>query len=200
MKKILKFLLRYLLGLFIIAACVPASGSVSPASASTPTPQVVTEKKTLPTPMTPDQTAVYGDLQVTMKDAEITSGYLTEYGTEREPPAGKNIIWIHILLKNMGQAEQDLPEPEHFSVLNGTNEFKATYGHRKDHADYMALTPTLVQGQDVNAWLRFDIPIELVLEDLKFVFLPESSQVSFGSSLSDNPWDGHPIYFWNCLP
>ena len=143
---------------------------------------------------------VYDGFQVAMKEAEITSSYLTEYGPEREPPAGKNIIWIHIQLKNVGQGGQNLPEPEHFSVLNGTTEFKAIYGHRKDHADYMSLTPTLVQGQEVNAWLRFDIPIALELEDFIFAFLPDSLQVSFGFSSSDYAWGDHPIYLWACAP
>jgi hypothetical protein len=152
----------------------------------------------LPTPMSPSQGIVYNDLQVVMKEAEITSSYLTEFGSEREPPAGKSIAWIHILLTNIGQGEQNLPASEHFSVLNGTTEFKPTYGHRKDHADYMALTPTLVQGQGVDAWLRFDISADAELKDLIFVFLPESSQVSLGFSSSDYSWADHPIYLWTC--
>jgi len=135
-----------------------------------------------------------------MTEAEITSSYLTEYGSEREPPAGKNIIWVHAHLKNISQGERNLPTPEHFSVLNGATEFKATYGHRKDYTDYMALTPILVRGQEVDAWLRFDIPAKAELQDLWFAFLPESSQVSFGFSSSDYFWADHPIYLWNCAP
>jgi len=75
---------------------------------------------------------VYDDLQVVMSRAEVTTSFLAEYGSTREPPAGKKFLWIHITLKNISQGEQDLPAPEHFSVLNGTTEFKSTYGHRKD--------------------------------------------------------------------
>jgi hypothetical protein len=137
---------------------------------------------------------------VVMSQAEITTSYLTEYGSTREPPEGKKFLWIHILLKNISQGEQNLPTPEHFSVLNGATEFKSTYGRRQDHTDYMALTTVMVQGQEVNAWLRFDIPSALELQDLWFAFLPESSQINVGFSSSDYPWGDHPIYLWMCAP
>jgi hypothetical protein len=143
---------------------------------------------------------IYKDLQVVMKEAEITSSFITEYGTTREPPPGKNIIWVHILLKNVSQLEQTLPEPEHFSVLDNTTEFKPTYGHRKDHTDYMALTSVLAQGQEVDAWLRFDIPEAMKLQQFMFAFLPESSQVSIVSSSSGSSWAEHPTYLWMYAP
>jgi hypothetical protein len=143
---------------------------------------------------------IYNDLQVTMSQAEITAGYPTEYGSTREPPAEMKFLWINILLKNIGQGERDLPTVAHFSVLNGTTEYKSTYGHRQDHTDYMALTPVMVQGQEVDAWLRFDIPAALELSDLQFVFLPESLQISVGFSSSNYPWGDHPIYLWMCAP
>jgi len=200
MTKILMFVLGSLVGLLIITACNSASGPVIPTPAPSSTPLAAAENKSLPTPMSPGQMAVYDDLQVVMSEAEITTSYLSEYGSNREPPAGKKIIWIHFLLRNIGQNLLNLPEPEHFSVLNGATEFKSTYGHRKDYVDYMALTPTLVQGQDVNAWLRFDIPAALELDDLIFAFLPESSQISVDFSSSDYPWGDHPIYLWTCAP
>lgn len=135
-----------------------------------------------------------------MSEAEITTSYLTEYGSTREPSAGIKFIWIHILLKNMGSSEWALPAPEHFSVLNGTTEFKPTYGHRKDHTDYTALNITMTQGQEVDAWLRFDIPFAAELKDMTFAFLPESSQVSLGFSSSNYFWADHPIYLWTCGP
>jgi hypothetical protein len=52
----------------------------------------------------------------------------------------------------------------------------------------------------VDAWLRFDIPADLELQDLSFVFLPESSQLSLGFSSSDYSWADHPIYLWTCAP
>jgi hypothetical protein len=135
-----------------------------------------------------------------MNQAEITASYQTEYGSTREPPAGNKFLWIHITIKNIGQGEQKLPASEHFSVLNGTTEFKSTYGHRKDHVDYTALTKGMVQEQTVDGWLRFDIPAPLELKDLSFAFLPDSSQVSVGFSSNDYPWGDHPIYVWSCTP
>ena len=143
---------------------------------------------------------VYGDLQVVMSTAEITTSYLNEYGSTRVPPAGKEFLWIQIGLKNIGIGELPLPAPEHFSVLYGSTEFKPIYGHRQDHPDYMALTTVMVQGQAVDAWLRFDIPVGLELKDLWFVFLPESTQVSVGFSPSNYPAGDHPIFVWMCVP
>ena len=200
MTKILKLALIGLFGLLMAAACDSSSGPVVPTSASTPTPRDAAENKKLPTPISPRQMIIYDNLQVTMSEAEITTSYPTEYGSNREPPPGKQFIWIHILIKDISQREWNLPAPEHFSVIHGTTEFKPTYGHRKDYADYMALNTGMAQGQEVDAWLRFDILADAELKDLIFAFLPESSQVSLGFSSSDYSWADHPIYLWTCAP
>jgi hypothetical protein len=190
-----------LIGLFILTAC-SSSGetSATPASATASLQSTAPVTKVLPTPMSPSQMIVYDDLQVVMSQAEVTTSYLTEFGSTREPPAGRKLLWIHIVLKNIAQQEKNLPAPEHFSALYGTTEFKPTYGHRKDYADYMALTTSIVQGQEVNAWLRFDIHAAAELKDLWFAFLPESSQVSIAFSPSAYSWGDHPIYLWACVP
>ena len=200
MKKMWILLLSSLCGLLICTACESVSTPIIPTPVPSASPQPTVVYKSLPPPVSPGQMVVYDDLQVVMSQAEITTSYLTEYGSTREPPAGKKFLWIHITLTNIGQGERDLLAPEHFSVLNGTTEFKSTYGRRKDYADYMALTTGMVQGQAVDAWLRFDIPAALELKDLWFVFLPESSQVSVGFASSDYPWGNHPIYLWRCAP
>lgn len=200
MKRTLIVVMNGLCGLLLISACNSASGPVVPLPVPSETPQAATEIKSLPTPMSPSQVAVYDNLQVVMSEAEITASYPTEFGSNREPPAGKKFLWIHIVLKNIGQKEQDLPAPEHFSALSGITEFKPTYGHHKDHADYMALTTNMLEGQEVDAWLRFDISADAELKDLIFAFLPESKQVSIGFSSSDYFWADHPIYLWNCAP
>jgi hypothetical protein len=200
MTKILLLVLGCLLGLLMIAACTSTNAAVIPTTTPSSTPQAVVENKTLPTPIPAGQTIVYEYLRVEMQEAEITSSYITEYGTEREPPAGKKIIWIHILLKNISQSEQTLPATEHFSVMYDSTEFKPTYGHRKDHTDYTSLNTNILMGQEVDAWLRFDIPATAELQDMQFAFLPESLQVSFDFSSSDYSWADHPIYLWNCAP
>jgi hypothetical protein len=200
MKKILMLVLSGLLGLLTATACNSASEAVIPTPVPSSTPQAVAENKSLPTPISPSQTIVYKNLQVVMSEAEVTTSYLTEYGSTRGPSAGIKFIWIHILLKNMEPGEWTLPAPEHFSVLNGTTEFKPAYGHRKDHMDYTALNINMAQGQEVDAWLRFDIPSAAELKDMMFAFLPESSQVSLGFSSSNYFWADHPIYLWTCAP
>ncbi len=199
MTKTLMLALRILFGLLVLTACNSTNGPILPTPSHSASPQPTVEKS-LPTPVSPGQMVIYDDLQVVMSQAEITTSYLTEYGSTRKPPAGLKFLWIHITLKNIGQGGRDLPAPEHFSVLNGTTEFKPTYGRRKDYADYMGLTTGMVQGQEVNAWLRFDISAALELKDVWFVFLPESSQVSVGFSSSVSPWGDQPIYLWMCAP
>jgi hypothetical protein len=200
MIKTFTLVLGSLIGLLLITACNTANTPINPTPAPPSTPQATIVNKSLPTPMAQSEMVVYDNLQVVMSGAEITTSYLTEFGSSREPPAGKNIIWIHILLKNISQSEKKLPAPEHFSVLYDTTEFKATYGHRKDHTDYLALNTSMAAGQEVDAWLRFDIPAEAELQDLWFAFLPESSQVSLGFSSSDYFWADHPLYLWTCAP
>ena len=196
----MKKTLILLFGLLIITACNSTGVPVVSTPAPSPSPQPAEKYKSLPTPVPPGHMVIYDDLQVVMSQAEITTSYLTEYGSTREPPAGNKFLWIHTTLTNIGQGERDLPAPEHFSVLNGATEFKSTYGRRKDYTDYMALTAAMVQGQDVDAWLRFDIPAAVELKDLWFAFLPESLQVSVGFSPGDYPWGDHPIYLWKCAP
>ena len=199
MKKKLTFLLSCLFGLLTVSACNSSSRAVVPAPTPSSTPQA-TGDYIVPIPISPRQMIVHDDLQVVMEEAEITSSFITEYGTTREPPPGKNIIWIHVLLKNISQREKSLPEPEHFSVLNKSTEFKSTYGHRRDHTDYMSLAPILAKGQEVDAWLRFDIPVAMDLNQFLFAFLPDSSQVSIIVPSSGSAWADHPTYLWTCAP
>jgi hypothetical protein len=200
MTKTLILVLSSFAGLLILPACNTTSRSSTPTPIPSASPQPTVEIKSLPTPASSGQMVIYNDLQMVMSQVEITTSYLTEFGSTREPPAGKKFLWIRISLKNIGQGERVLPAPEHFSLLNGATEFKPTYGNRKDYADYMTLTTGMVPGQDVDAWLRFDILAALELKDLWFVFLPESSQVSIGFSSSDYPWANHPIFLWKCAP
>ena len=193
MKKILLFVV------LLITACSFSNVGV-PAQIPSITPQATAENKSLPTPAPGGQTIIYKDLQVTMDQAEITESYETEFGSSREPTADIKFLWIHIVLKNVGQQEQNLPAEENFSALLGTTEFKPTYGYRKDHTDYITLNTVINAGEEVDAWLRFDVPLEAELKDLTFVFLPESTQISFGFSSTDFSWADHPIYLWSCAP
>jgi hypothetical protein len=198
MKKILIFVLSSLFGLLLVSAC-NSSSNVAPTPIPSATAQATVEKS-LPTPAPSGQTIVYNDLQVTMDQAEVIDSYITEYGSSRLPTGNTKFLWVHIILKNIGQKEQNLPTEEHFSALLGEIEFKPTYGHRKDHTDYTALNTVIGQGEEVDAWLRFDVPVDAELKDLTFAFLPDSTQVSFGFSSSEYFWADHPIYLWTCAP
>ena len=136
-----------------------------------------------------------------MDQLEVTQEYATDYGSTRIPPEGDNFLWVHIRLKNTGQVGIDVPLPEHFSVLYAAAELKPSYGHRQGYAEYTTLGPTIFPNEDLDGWIRFDIPITAELKDLRFVFLPESSQVGASFSSPNYPYaDDKPTYVWNCAP
>jgi hypothetical protein len=196
MKKSLNSLFSSLFVLFLLTAC-----TTTPV-ADTPTPQPTpTEVKVFPTPSAPGDSISYQELQVTMAQTEINDSFITEFGSQRVPSPGLKYLWVHVQLKNTGSDQIDIPAPEHFSVLYVAAELKATYGHRKDYADYTALGPVLFPNQEVDAWLRFDIPDTAELKDLRFVFLPESLGVGTSFSSPIYPYaEDHPTYVWKCAP
>jgi hypothetical protein len=199
MKKMLVVTPYVLLGLLFLSACV-STGETVP-SAVTSLPQPVAEATALPTPFSSGNFITWRDLQVTMTQSELTGEYVNEYGSTRIPSAGTQFMWVHVRLKNLGEKEIDTPKIEHFSALYAAAEFKPTYGHRKDYADYTALGAVLFPNQQVDAWLRFDIPANAELKDLRFVFLPESSQVGVSFSSPNYPYaEDHPTFVWNCEP
>jgi len=195
----MKKIINTLFGLLILTACSSASESTAPAaipSISEPSPVALTA---VPTFYSPNNSILWQELQVTMDQAEITQDFITEFGSTRSPSPGDKFLWIHIQLKNAGKVEMDTPLPEHFSALYAAAEFKPSYGHRKDHTDYTSLQPTLFPDQGVEAWLRFDIPADAELKDLRFIFLPESSHVGTSFSSPNYPYGAeHPTFVWNC--
>jgi hypothetical protein len=136
-----------------------------------------------------------------MDQVEITGEYLTEFGSNRNPPDGKQFLWVHIQLKNMGQVEIDMPALENFSILYAAAEIKPVYGHRNGYVDYTTLGSTIFPNQELDGWLRFDIPDTAELWDMLFVFLPESAQVGTSYSSPNYPYsDDKPTYVWECEP
>jgi hypothetical protein len=186
--------LLVLFGLILLTACAPAARPVQAAD-----PRAAGQVS-FPTPAAPGQVVEFAALQVEMRQAELTTAYPTEFGSQREPPRGEKFLWVQVRLTNAGTQEQKLPAPEHFSALFGTTEFKPGYGHRQNYLDYTALKPVLYPGQSVTAWLRFEIPVALALKDLQFAFLPESFQISTAFSPGEYPWGEHPLYLWRCEP
>jgi hypothetical protein len=199
MKKIPSILF---IGLCVLTACSSAGeSSVTPATATAFPQPTATEMKVLPTPSSPGDAITWEKLQVTMDQLEVTQDYLTDYGSTRIPPAGQKFLWVHIRLKNTGQIEMEVPLSEHFSVLYAGTELKPSYGHRQGYAEYTALGPLIFPEQDLDGWIRFDIPTTGQLKDLRFVFLPESSQVGTSFSSPNYPYaDDKPIYVWKFEP
>jgi hypothetical protein len=136
-----------------------------------------------------------------MDQLEVTQEYVTDFGPSRVPPEGSKFLWIHVRLKNIGQVEMDIPVLEHFSILYAAIELKPTYGHRADFVDYTTLGQTIFPGQELDGWLRFDIPATAQLRDLRFIFLPESAQVGASYGSPNYPYaEDKPTYVWNCVP
>ena len=136
-----------------------------------------------------------------MDQLEITEAYFTDFGSQRIPPAGQKILWVHIRLKNMGQVEMDVPIAEHFSILYAAVELKPVYGYRQGYAEYTALGPVIFPDQELAGWLRFDIPVAAELSEMRFVFIPESAQVGVSYSSPNYPYAANkPTYVWNCAP
>jgi len=199
MKKTLSILF---IGLFILTACSIAGGSSATPASPTPSLQpTATEINVLSTPSSPGDSVVWRDLQVSMDQAEITDRFVTEFGTQRVPSAGQKFLWIHIRLENVGAGEVALPASENFSVLYAESEIKPIYGHRQGYTDYTDLDSTLFPGQELDVWLRFDIPITAELKDLWFVFLPGSAQVAVSPSSPNYPYsDNKPTFVWEFAP
>jgi hypothetical protein len=155
----------------------------------------------LPTPSSPGNSIIWKDLQVTMDQPEFTQVYETDYGSTRIPPTGGKFLWVHIGLKNTGQVEAAIPLAENFSVLYASTELKPTYGHREGYKDYTTLVPVIFPGQELDGWLRFDVPATAELKDMQFVYLPESSQVGASYSSPNYPYaDDKPTYVWDFVP
>jgi hypothetical protein len=191
-----------LIGLFLLTACSSTGDASIPPATETASPQPTSiQIKFLPTPSSPGDTIVWENLQVSVDQLEITQDYVTEYGSTRVPPAGAKFLWVHVRLKNIGEIQLDVPAEEHFSVLYAATELKPTYGHRKDYAEYTALAAVIFPDQELNGWLRFDIPTTAELRDLRFVFLPESSEVGVSFNSPDYPYaKDKPTFVWKGIP
>ena len=149
-----------------------------------------------PTPASPGQAISYEGLQLAMDHAELSTDYLTEYGSRREPPADKKFLWVQVALKNSDAQAHDLPDTQHFSVLYDDSEFKPTYGHRQAYADYTVLDNVVYPGQSLVAWLRFDVPTMAELAALQFAYLPKSSRVTY----LHYDWRDQPVFLWRLAP
>ncbi|HSM70924.1 MAG TPA: DUF4352 domain-containing protein [Anaerolineales bacterium] len=193
-----------LIGLVFLTACSIQSGSaISDTPTDTlPSPPTLTATATaLPTPSSPSDSILWDNLKVTIDQAEITQAYINKFGSIRNPPAGKKILWIHIHLKNTGSIEMDVPILENYSILYAAIEIKPIYGHRQGYAEYTTLGSTVFPDQELNGWLRFDIPATAELREMQFVFIPESAQIGTSYDSPSFPYaDDKPTYVWNFEP
>jgi hypothetical protein len=191
-----------LLGLLIFCACSQRQTTTAPLATATASPQpTATATRLLPTPSSSGDSIVWEELQVMMDQLDVTRDYLTEFGSSRVPPAGQKFLWVHIRLKNVSQVQTDVPLAEHFSILYAATELKPTYGHRQGHADYTSLGSVIFPDQELDGWIRFDIPATAELSDLRLVFIPESSHVGASYSSPSYPYaDDKPTYVWSCAP
>jgi len=189
-----------LIALCVLTACsYKEETSSTLATATASPPPTATATRVPPTPSSPSDSILWDNLQVTMDQLEITQEYLTDFGSTRTPPEGKKFLWVHIQLKNTGQIEMDVPVLEHYSILYAATEIKPIYGHRQGYVDYTTLGSTIFPNQELDGWLRFDIPSTAELRNMRFVFIPESAQVGTSYSSPNYPYaDDKPTYVWDC--
>lgn len=199
MKKIFSI---FAIGLIVMTACSSTGQfSTRQATATASSQETLTTIRAFPTPSSPGNSILWDELQVTMEQLEITQDYVTDYGSTRSPSPGQKFLWVHIGLKNTGQIEMDVPLSENFSVLYAGTELKPSYGHRQGYVDYTTLGSVIFPNQELDSWLRFDIPTAAELKDLRLVFLPESSQVGSSFSSPNYPYaEDKPTYVWKCGP
>jgi hypothetical protein len=92
----------------------------------------------------------------------------------------------------------DIPALEHYSILYAAIEIKPIYGHRNGYVDYSTLGKIIFPNQELDGWLRFDIPDTAGLEDMLFVFIPESAQIGTSYSSPSYPYaSDKPTYVWD---
>jgi hypothetical protein len=199
MKKLYTTLVIVLI--FLTACSSSGHAPITPVS-TTPSPQpTATEVKIYLTPSSPGSSVTWDNLGVTLDRIEVTMEYFTDFGSTRIPTEDNKFLWVHLLFKNMGQIEMNLPQLENFSVLYAATELKPTYGHRADYIDYTTLGSLIFPGQELDGWLRFDIPTMAELNDLRFVFIPESAQLGTSYTSPNYPYaDDKPTYVWICTP
>lgn len=188
------------LAVIVLSACSSTGNTlVTPLPA---TPQATaTETLIFPTPSSPGNSIVWESLQVTMDGLEFTQDYVTDFDTTRLPPTGYKFLWVQVRLKNTGTIEMDVPLLENFSVLYAATELKPTYGHRAEYTDFSALEAVIFPDQELEGWLRFEIPVAAELSELRFVFIPESAQVGASYNSPNYPYaENKPTYVWNCAP
>ena len=187
------------IGLFILTACSSGSQLIAPVTITAPPQPTPTKIMALPTLSSPGDSIIWRDLQMSMDQVEITVSFINEFGSSRAPSAGQKFLWVHVALRNVGKDEITLPTAENFSVLYADSEFKPIYGHRQGYADYTDLGSTLFPEQQLDAWLRFDVPVAADLNELWFVFLPTSAQVGVSPSAPTYPYaKNKPTYVWKC--
>jgi hypothetical protein len=191
-----------LVGLIFLTACATNSEAIpATVTATQPPPPTPTATRVLPTPSSPSDSILWDNLQVSMDQLEITDEYVTDFGSTRIPSAGTKFLWVHVRLKNTSQIEMEVPVFEHYSILYAATEIKPIYGHRNGYVDYTTLGAVISPNQELDGWLRFDIPIAAELKDLRFVFIPESAKVGVSYSSPNYPYaDDKPTYVWNCEP
>ena len=189
-----------LIGLLTLTACSATDQAATTPLPATPFSQPTpTEIKVLPTPSSPGDSILWDDLQVTMDELEVSEDYITDYGSSRVPTEGNKFLWVHIRLRNTGQIQMDVPLSEHYSILYAATELKPSYGHRQGYTEYTTLGSLIFPNQDLDGWIRFDIPTTAELKDLRFVFLPVSAQVGASYNSPNYPYaDDKPTYLWNC--
>ena len=177
----------------LLASCYGSPEPPTPTPIPTPVPAPTAQ---LPTPLAFGTSIVDQNITFFIDQTEISGTYTTDFNTQRDPPSGRKILWVHIQIVNPGQSTLKTPGAEHFSVIYGESEIRSTYGHRQGYPDFTDLSVNLFPAQTLAGWLRFDVPTEAVLEDLTIAFFPNNKFLPALTRGDASIWVDQPIYIW----
>jgi hypothetical protein len=172
-----------------------------PTVTATQTPRPIATSTAIwiqPTPFSTGDSIIWRDVSFTMDGVEVSNEFTTDFGSTRLPSSGNKFLWVHVKLKTLGTVEVNLPPLEHYSILYASTEIKPSYGHRGGYKDYTSLGITIFPDQELDGWLRFDIPAAAELKDMLFVFIPESTQIGASFFSPNYPYaDDTLTYVWD---
>lgn len=144
---------------FLDALIAPGQGPVSPIQATR-------------SPLPVGSEVTHEDFTVALVEYEFSAAYKDEYDIPETPPEGAKFLWIHIVVRNIGQNAAISPSSSDFSVvyLREQIDVDFVFASRAGYDEYDGgqLFPGVVR----EGWLRFTLPRAAEPSQLTVVFKP----------------------------
>jgi len=98
------------------------------------------------------------DFAVTLLEYEFSGSYRGEYDVDEEPPEGAKFLWVHILVRNVGQNAGDSPSPSDFSLIHLGEQIGRGFSLGKGPGYEQYDGGEIFPGVSREGWLRFTLP------------------------------------------